>query len=89
MHKNFVEGGGKCGYHTHRKQLVAKNISFAKLGKEECEHSTNETEICDICATQQIHILLDLKPQEKAVPVRFFPYSFILFSRSPESGYAA
>ena len=64
MHKNFVEDGGKCGYHTYGKQLVANNISFAKLGEEECEDClsfeqhlcSNETEICDICTTQQIYL---------------------------------
>ena len=38
MYKDYIEGGGKCQYAMYRKQIAEKNISFAKLGTEECEN---------------------------------------------------
>ena len=37
MHKEYIEGGGKGSYKFYRKEVQAKNISFAKLGEEKCE----------------------------------------------------
>ena len=37
MFADFQDKGHQCGYDTYRKAVRAKNISFAKLGEEECE----------------------------------------------------
>ena len=37
MFKDYEAGGGKQSYEIYRRQLNMKNISFAKLGHEECE----------------------------------------------------
>ena len=37
MFKDYEAGGGKLSYEISRRQLNMKNISFAKLGHEECE----------------------------------------------------
>ena len=37
MWKNYIDSGGSCSYEAYRKLVVSKNISFAALGKEECE----------------------------------------------------
>ena len=36
IYKDFIEGGSKCQYAMYRKQIMEKNISFVKLGTEEC-----------------------------------------------------
>ena len=37
MHKDYVVSSGNCSYEAYRKEVSLKNISFAALGKEECE----------------------------------------------------
>ena len=37
MYKSFIDSGGNCCYEAYRKEVASKNISFAALGKEDCE----------------------------------------------------
>lgn len=37
MFADYLEKGHKCGYDNYRKAVRSKNISFTKLGEEECE----------------------------------------------------
>ncbi|KAJ8369363.1 hypothetical protein SKAU_G00093910 [Synaphobranchus kaupii] len=37
MYEDCLEKGNSCSYETYRKAVKSKNISFAKLGEEECE----------------------------------------------------
>ncbi|KAK7169041.1 hypothetical protein R3I93_005136 [Phoxinus phoxinus] len=37
MYADWLEKGNRCSYETYRKAVRQKNISFTKLGEEECE----------------------------------------------------
>ncbi|RXN08104.1 sorting nexin [Labeo rohita] len=37
MYADYLEKGNSCSYESHRKAVKHKNISFTKLGEEECE----------------------------------------------------
>ncbi len=49
MFANFIEKGNRCSYETYRKTVKSKNISFTKLGEEECE----------CCLLQDQHVRAD------------------------------
>ncbi|KAJ8375392.1 hypothetical protein SKAU_G00059720 [Synaphobranchus kaupii] len=46
MHSDFTEKGNTCSYETYRRVVKSKNISFAKLGEEECESCLQHKEHC-------------------------------------------
>lgn len=46
---DFIEKGNRCSYETYRKTVKSKNISFTKLGEEECE----------CCLLQEQHVRAD------------------------------
>jgi hypothetical protein len=70
MHKEFTEEGGKCTYNMYYKVLKTLNISFTKLGNEECESCVeffqhcqqsghtkcNINSECTFCCTWNDHI---------------------------------
>ncbi|KAJ8361175.1 hypothetical protein SKAU_G00177000 [Synaphobranchus kaupii] len=49
MHADYVENGNSCSYESYRKAVKSKNISFTKLGEEECES----------CLLQEQHMKAD------------------------------
>jgi len=49
MYADFLEKGNSCSYESYRKAVKLKNISFAKLGEEECEE----------CVLQDQHMQTD------------------------------
>ncbi|CAM4572758.1 unnamed protein product [Leuciscus chuanchicus] len=49
MFADFIEKGNRCSYETYRKTVKSKNISFTKLGEEECE----------CCLLQDQHVRCD------------------------------
>lgn len=61
-------GEAKCSYETYRKEVKRKNISFTRLGEEQCEHcllhdthvkaehdGNEESRDCLVCATWEEH----------------------------------
>lgn len=46
---DFIEKGNSCSYETYRKAVKSMNISFTKLGEEECE----------CCLLQDQHVRTD------------------------------
>ena len=56
MHRNYIEKGGQSSYELYRKEITKKNISFATLGKEECE----------TCLTYQEHKCVDANDFDSA-----------------------
>lgn len=49
MYADYVEKGNNCSYESYRKAVKLSNISFTKLGEEECES----------CLLQQQHVKAD------------------------------
>ena len=47
MHKNYLGTGGKCSYELYQREVALKNISFAALGKEECETCLYKEHVCN------------------------------------------
>ena len=56
MHRNYIEKGRQSSYELYRKEITKKNISFATLGKEECE----------TCLTYQEHKCVDANDFDSA-----------------------
>lgn len=68
MHKDFIRNhpGFECSYELYRSEVAKLNISFVKLGHEECEmcehfniHPHNKEDLqqdCEDCQTWQVHI---------------------------------
>ncbi|KAL2089719.1 hypothetical protein ACEWY4_014407 [Coilia grayii] len=68
MYADYIEKGNHCSYETYRKAVKSKNISFTKLGEEECEscllqnqhvradHQGEASENCTQCERWQQHI---------------------------------
>lgn len=70
MYTNFLEThpDKKCSYEVYRKVVKSKNISFTKLGHEECElcegfhlhdalhNETNLDRNCEVCQKWEVHI---------------------------------
>ena len=75
MHHDYIAGGGKCSYLAYRNQIISRNISFAKLGSEECEicleHKeqicTTTDENCQICVTYEPHLMAERKSWEEYI----------------------
>ena len=78
MYRHFLEThtNEKCSYEIYRKVVKSKNISFTKLGHEECElcegfqlhnalhNSTNLDENCEVCQKWKNHIKRANKSRE-------------------------
>lgn len=65
MHNDFLDKGNTCSYETYRKVVRKKNISFAKLGDEQCEDCLQHEEhmkekhaldTCESCRQFQQHM---------------------------------
>ena len=65
LYRDFTEkhADRPVAYESYRKIFKSMNISFAKLGEEECEdceefnhHECSEDELCNICEKQKQHI---------------------------------
>ena len=62
-------------YLTYRNQIISRNISFAKLGSEDCEvcleHKehicTTTDENCQICITYEPHLMAERKSREEYI----------------------
>ena len=74
MYDDFRQKNKQCSYETYRKAIKALNISFTKLGEEECElclkHDIHikavhqaDTAGCDVCQQWEVH-------QHRAVKAR-------------------
>jgi len=65
MHQDFVAScAHNCSYEFYRKTVKSMNISFVKLGEEECEfclqHDSHKKECsaeeCDLCSSWDLHM---------------------------------
>jgi hypothetical protein len=74
MHKDYVSKFGKISYSTYYKEISDLNISFTKLGEEQCEicdqfllHSKSNPEIqceCAACMKYPQHKAISIKARE-------------------------
>lgn len=74
MHADFNATHEHVSYDTYRKEVKAMNISFARLGEEECEtcgayestHSKDENHNpeCEVCRAQERHLKKAQKARE-------------------------
>lgn len=67
MFSDFIEKGNRCSCETYRKAVKSLNISFTKLGEEECEccllqhqhvradHQGEAVQNCEQCDRRQNH----------------------------------